>query len=173
MTTRRLHANLPAFMENVQILDDPYLNTLLTRLCIPSTGNRCLTISFDSLSRASKTCGNDYFPYQASKCKNPHGPPLSQAVLSSEIIDTQTSTVVVDIARAGILPGKVYYDLLNGILTLTLFVKTISSWHAQWMLRNTSSAPRSLEVKSVGASGSRTYLSRPNGRYRWQPRHSH
>jgi uracil phosphoribosyltransferase len=43
-----------------------------------------------------------------------------QAVLNTEIIDSETSTVVVDIARAGILPSQVCYDLLNGILNPNL-----------------------------------------------------
>ena len=44
------------------------------------------------------------------RANNPKG------VFRGEIVDRDTSTVVVDIARAGILPSQVCYDTLNSVL---------------------------------------------------------
>lgn len=106
---------------NIHILNDPYLNSLLTRLCIPATGQPL----FNDLIRQvyqglSKHLVSTTFPTKEANVKTRMATEYPQAILNSEIIDTETSTVVVDIARAGILPSQVCYDLLNGILTPNL-----------------------------------------------------
>ena len=110
-----------SYGHNVQILDDPYLNTLLTRLCVPSTGQPLFNDLIRQVYRGLvKHVITTTFPSKRVNVKTRMATEYPQAVLSSEIIDTQTSTVVVDIARAGILPSQVCYDLLNGILTPNL-----------------------------------------------------
>ena len=103
---------------NVHILNDPYLNSLLTRLCIPATGqplfNELIRQVYQGLSKHLVTTT---FPTKRANVKTRMATEYPQAILNSQIIDTETSTVVVDIARAGILPSLVCYDLLNGILT--------------------------------------------------------
>lgn len=104
--------------DHVHILDDPYLNTLLTSLCVPSTGqplfNGLIRSVYEGLIRhvISTT-----FPRQVSNSKTRMATEYPQAVLRSEVINPNTSTVVVDIARAGILPSQVCFDLLNGVLS--------------------------------------------------------
>jgi uracil phosphoribosyltransferase len=103
---------------NVHILNDPYLNSLLTRLCIPATGqplfNDLIRQMYQGLSKYLVTTT---FPTKRANVKTRMATEYPQAILNSEVIDTETSTVVVDIARAGILPSQVCYDLLNGLLT--------------------------------------------------------
>ncbi len=106
---------------NVHILDDPYLNTLLTALCVPSTGqpqfNDLIRRVYEGLIRHLIT---GTYPRKQANAKTRMATEYPQAILRSEVIDPNTSTVVVDIARAGILPSQVCFDLLNGILTPNL-----------------------------------------------------
>ena len=110
-----------AYGSNVHILDDPFLNTLLTSLCVPSTGqplfNTLIRNVYESLIQYLIT---STYPAKKSNAKTRMATEYPQAVLQSEVIDPNTATVVVDIARAGILPSQVCFDLLNGILTPSL-----------------------------------------------------
>ncbi len=106
---------------HIHILDDPYLNSILTSLCVPSTGqplfNELIREVYKGLAKHFITTT---YPTKRANVKTRMATEYPQAVLNSEVIDPETSTVVVDIARAGILPSQVCYDLLNGVLTPNL-----------------------------------------------------
>ncbi|MCA9541695.1 MAG: uracil phosphoribosyltransferase [Myxococcales bacterium] len=101
----------------VHIIDDPFLTTQLARLCHPSTGqplfNRLITELYTSLIRVVI---NHEFPRVAVEMDTRMKASVPQGVFRGQIVDRTTPTVVVDIARAGILPSQICYDTLNGIL---------------------------------------------------------
>ena len=101
----------------VTIFDDPFLNALLTRLCIPATGqpefNTLIRQVYEGLFRQVLTTS---FPKTSVTVKTRMATEYPQALLTSRVLDPQVSAVIVDIARAGILPSQVCYDLLNTVL---------------------------------------------------------
>lgn len=103
--------------EDVHILDDPFLTTQLARLCAPETRqpvfNELVKVLYTSLIR---TVINHAFPRVRVDLPTRMGASNPAGVFRGEIVDRTTSVVVVDIARAGILPSQVCYDTLNGIL---------------------------------------------------------
>ena len=102
---------------NVHILDDPFLTTMLARLCAPETKqptfNQLVTALYTSLIR---TVINQEFPKTTIERKTRMYASTPRGVFAGEVVDTKTPTVVVDIARAGILPSQICYDTLNHVL---------------------------------------------------------
>lgn len=99
---------------HVHVLDDPFLTTQLAKLCAPETGqpqfNEIVSMLYTSLIR---TVINAEFPRRRISVKTRMAATTERGVWSGEVIDTATPTVVVDIARAGILPSQICYDTLN------------------------------------------------------------
>lgn len=102
---------------HVHVLDEPYLTTQLARLCqhetTQPTFNTLVRELYTSLIRAVI---NHEFPRRAVELDTRMRDSTDRGVLRAEIVDRTTPTVVVDIARAGILPSQICYDTLNGIL---------------------------------------------------------
>ncbi len=102
---------------NVRLLSDPYLLTLLARLCSPET----VQPSFNRLVRelytvlAGRVVASE-FPQRRVEmptrmiASTPHG------VYVGQVVEPRTRAVVVDVARAGTLPSLVVYETLNHIL---------------------------------------------------------
>ena len=103
--------------EEVHILDDPFLTTQLARLCSAAVGqplfNQIITQLYQSLIR---TVINREFPTETVSMDTRMKPTNERGVFHGDIVDRATQTVVVDIARAGILPSQICYDTLNSIL---------------------------------------------------------
>ncbi|MCB9537997.1 MAG: uracil phosphoribosyltransferase [Myxococcales bacterium] len=103
--------------EGVHILHDPFLTTQLARLCGPETTqplfNQLIVELYTSLIR---TVINQEFPQHAVEMDTRMRATTPNGVFRGEIVDRSTPTVVVDIARAGILPSQICYDTLNGVL---------------------------------------------------------
>ena len=101
----------------VHILDDPFLTTQLARLCSPETTqplfNTLVTVLYTSLIR---TVINEEFPRSPAQMNTRMIDYTERGVIKGELVERSTQTVVVDIARAGILPSQICYDTLNGIL---------------------------------------------------------
>ena len=101
----------------VHILDDPFLTTQLARLCAPETTqplfNTLVTVLYTSLIR---TVINQEFPRSTVRMDTRMITYTTRGFTESELVDRATPTVVVDIARAGILPSQICYDTLNGVL---------------------------------------------------------
>jgi uracil phosphoribosyltransferase len=101
----------------VHILDDPFLTTQLARLCAPNTGqplfNQLVTVLYTSLIR---TVINHAFPRVSVQMDTRMRATTDRGVFTGEVVDRSTQTVVVDIARAGILPSQICYDTLNTVL---------------------------------------------------------
>lgn len=102
---------------NVHLLRDPYLLTLLARLCSPDTVqpeiNRLVRELYTHLTArvVART-----FPRRRVEMptrmigSTPHG------VYVGQVIEPATRVVVVDVARAGILPSMVVFESLNEFL---------------------------------------------------------
>lgn len=102
---------------NVHLLRDPFLLTLLARLCSPDTVqpdfNRLVRELYTHLTArvVAKT-----FPRRRVELptrmigSTPHG------VYVGQTIEPTTRAVVVDVARAGILPSMVVFEALNGLV---------------------------------------------------------
>ncbi len=103
--------------EGVHILDDPFLTTQLARLCSPECGqpqfNQLITQLYVSLIR---TVINQEFPRRDAAIDTRMKAYTEHGVFRGRIVDRSTQTVVVDIARAGILPSQICYDTLNSVL---------------------------------------------------------
>lgn len=101
----------------VHILDDPFLTTQLARLCSPETGqplfNSLVRVLYTSLIR---TVINHAFPKEQVAIDTRMKASTEHGVFRGIVVDRQTQTVVVDIARAGILPSQICYDTLNTVL---------------------------------------------------------
>jgi uracil phosphoribosyltransferase len=110
---------MPAFPEiehryggHVHVLDDPYMRTLLADLSMPRTVqprlNWLLQSLYDGLLRAVL---NHEFPRRTWGVVT-----RMQAEYRAEMMDQSTQVVSVDIARAGIKPSMICYDLLSTVL---------------------------------------------------------
>lgn len=113
----RLSEQPHLYGEQVHILADPYLLSLLARLCHPETFqpqiNRLLEVIYRHMTGlvvahelprievASPTRMVSYHP---------------EGVYEGEILDPSVKAVVVDIARAGMFPSQIVYDHLNLVL---------------------------------------------------------
>jgi uracil phosphoribosyltransferase len=101
----------------VHILDDPYLTTQLARLCSPETGQP----TFNALIRALytsmiRTVINHAFPRTDAAIDTRMKAFTERGTWTGRVVDRSTKTVVIDIARAGILPSQICYDTLNTVL---------------------------------------------------------
>lgn len=97
---------------NVHVLDDPYMRTLLAELGSPLTLqprlNWLLRSLYDGLLRATI---NGEFPKKSRTVGTRMG-----AEYRGELIEAGTEVVSVDIARAGIAPSMICFELLSTVL---------------------------------------------------------
>lgn len=104
--------------DGVHILDDLFLTTHLCRLCSPETiqpeFNSIVGVLYASLIR---TVINNEFPRRTVESPTRMIQYTERGVWTGEIVEYNTPTVVVDIARAGMLPSQICYDTLNHVLT--------------------------------------------------------
>jgi len=97
---------------NIHILDDPYMHTLLAELSMAKTVqprlNWLLSSLYDGLLRAVI---NNEFPRKVGSVQTRMG-----AEYRGELLDRSAMVVSVDIARAGIKPSMICYELLSTVL---------------------------------------------------------
>lgn len=102
---------------NVHILGDPLALTQLARLCQPATEQPLFNQLIGSLYlHLMRTVLNAEMPRRTERIATRMSASTPRAVLETEFIDRTTRLVVVDIARAGILPSQVCFDFCNTIL---------------------------------------------------------
>ena len=104
--------------EGVRILDDPFLSTELARLCHPDTCqpliDGILERLYSSLIRIVVSCE---FPKSLLRVPTRMIAQTDRGVLTvPNAVDRTTQVVVVDIARAGIVPSLVCFRELTNIL---------------------------------------------------------
>jgi uracil phosphoribosyltransferase len=103
--------------DNVHILHDPFLTSQLATLCAPTT----IQPGINELVRQLYTSMIRYvvsaeFPRVHAEIPTRMMATNRNGVFRGEVIDKRTPTVVVDIARAGIIPAQICYDTLNYVL---------------------------------------------------------
>lgn len=105
-----------AYGERVLLLDDPAAHALLARLCTPAVTqpafNQVLSLLYQRLFWAAAA----QLPTTRGEVETRMITHTAQAVLRGTWTDPATPVVVVDVARAGILPGQIFYDLCNALL---------------------------------------------------------
>jgi len=101
----------------VHILEDPFLTTQLATLCSPDTFqpqvNQLATQLYTSLVRVVI---NAEFPRVWVESPTRMIDKTPRGVFRGEVINRSTPVVVVDVARAGMLPSQVCYDTFNTTL---------------------------------------------------------
>ncbi len=103
---------------NVHILADAYLLTLLAKLCSDGTFqpeiSQLVTLLYQGLAKVILA---QEFPTRVASIETRMIHHNEEGVYEGTVLDPGTKTVVVDIARAGIMPSLVFFDVLNHALT--------------------------------------------------------
>ncbi len=107
-----------AYGPNVHILSDPFLLSLLARLCAPETEQPWIGILVREIyERLFGTVIAHEVPLVkraiATRMKAQH----PEAVFEGPVLDDAQSFVTVNLARAGTLPSQVFYEKLNLFLS--------------------------------------------------------
>jgi len=101
----------------VHLSRDPYLLTLLARLCSP----KCIQPEFNRLitelyrQMIARVVGKE-LPRRRVEIPTRMKALTPNGVYVGEVLEPATRAVVVDVARAGILPAMVVFDVLNHVL---------------------------------------------------------
>lgn len=102
---------------SVHILSDPCLSSWLARLCSPSTFqpqiNSLVGYLYDSLLT---TVMNAEFPQKKVRVPTRMTATHPESPLETDVFDTDTRVVTVNLARAGTYPSHICYDLLNNVM---------------------------------------------------------
>jgi uracil phosphoribosyltransferase len=106
-----------AYPDHVHILDDPVAVTRLADLCAPEVGqplfNRLIRKLYNQLI---ETVVAAEFPRRRIERETRMQSSTSRAVFRGEVIDPSTPVVTVDVARAGMVPSQICFDVLNNML---------------------------------------------------------
>lgn len=101
----------------VHLLGDPFLLTLLARLCAPETiqpeVNRLVRELYGLLCAQVVAAE---LPRRRAKQPTRMSASTPRGVYVGEVLEAETQAVVVDVARAGMLPSAVVYESLNHVL---------------------------------------------------------
>ena len=103
--------------DQVHILNDPYLSSMLTRLCEPHTHqptiNELVHFLYTDLIRVVL---NREFPLKKVKVPTRMTEKHPKQFLEAEVLDKEQKTISVNLARAGTFPSHICYSALNYIL---------------------------------------------------------
>ena len=102
----------------VHILADAYLLSLLARLCADTTFQpeigRLVSLLYTGLAQVILS---HEFPTKVATIETRMKHYNEEGVYEGTVLDPDAKTVVVDIARAGMVPSQVFFDVLNVALT--------------------------------------------------------
>ncbi|MBM4388481.1 MAG: uracil phosphoribosyltransferase [Deltaproteobacteria bacterium] len=97
---------------NVHLINDVYYHTLLANLSTAGSAQPQLNLYLRTLYEGLlRFMMNRYFPKKEERFLT-----RMNAALNEKILDPETEVVTVDIARAGILPSMVCFEMLSSIL---------------------------------------------------------
>ena len=91
--------------DNVRILDDPWANALLARLCAPECDTRAAQPLLDACSRILLHLAAQELPCISADLPTRMTQDEPRARLRTTLIDPSARAIVVDIARGGIIPA--------------------------------------------------------------------
>lgn len=115
--------NLPEhthhYGSNVHLLADPYLLTLLSRLCSPEVEqpilNQLLTSIYQSLLHY--VLAREFPQRQVTVATRMQSVHPEEGLYHGPVLDQSTKAISVNLARAGTVPSHLCYDALNYFLT--------------------------------------------------------
>ncbi len=103
--------------KNVHILSNPFLFTMLAKLCDPSTHqplvNQLLHTLYGELVRV---VANHEFPQVEATLTSRMIATCPEGEFRGKILDPKTQVVCVNLARAGTVPSQICYDAFNYLL---------------------------------------------------------
>lgn len=102
---------------NVHLLGDPYMLTLLAQLCSPDTVQPDVSRLVRELYRylIAKVVAME-FPRRRVERPTRMIATTPRGVYVGQVIEPRTRAVVVDVARAGMMPAAEVYDVLNHVM---------------------------------------------------------
>ena len=100
--------------ENIHILANPYMSSMLAKICHPTTVQPVLNqyVSF-CYSFLMEQAINHLFPRKTVNWDTRMKSFTEHGVYSGEVLDPSTRAIVVDLARAGTYPSHLIFDQLN------------------------------------------------------------
>ncbi|MBI3293866.1 MAG: uracil phosphoribosyltransferase [Deltaproteobacteria bacterium] len=102
---------------NVHLLDDPYLFTMLAKLCHPECKQPAINQLLDILYRQLvKIVVNAEFPLIETQLQTRMASTHPEGHFTAAVIDPSQSVVSVNLARAGTLPSQICFDAFNYFL---------------------------------------------------------
>lgn len=108
------------FGPNVHIIADHVLRSLLARLCLKQTVQPDINWLIRYLYQALvKIVINNEFPTKVAELTTRMADYHAEGAYDSEIIDPDTRVVLVDLARAGMLPSMVCFEYFNYLMNPT------------------------------------------------------
>ena len=103
--------------KNVHIVNDPCMTSWLARLCSPQTFQPQINSLVDYLyTSLLNTVMNVEFPQKKVRIPTRMTAMHPEAPLETEIFDTDSRVVTVNLARAGTYPSHICYNLLNNVM---------------------------------------------------------
>jgi len=102
--------------DNVHVVADPYTATLLARLCSADCDAREAHGLVDACSAALLQAASEQLPTRRQRVPTRMFASEPRAVVDADLIDPEARAVVVDIARAGILPALGFHRGLMALL---------------------------------------------------------
>jgi uracil phosphoribosyltransferase len=103
--------------DRYHILNDPYLTSMLTRLCQPETHQPTINELVNFLyTDLIKVVLNNEFPVKKIKVSTRMTEKHPKQFLESEVLDQDQRAITVNLARAGTFPSHICYSALNYIL---------------------------------------------------------
>ena len=103
--------------ENIHIMKDLYLITILERICKPQTEQPLLTSYIKkAYSHLFSHITSHIFPRNIISSNTRMHEEYKEGVYNGEILDQEQKVVTVDLARAGMVPSQLIYEELNYLL---------------------------------------------------------
>lgn len=105
------------YSNSVTVLENPVVSTLLTEICKPEcTQPRFNRVLKKIYSLLITECINSTLPTVTQRCPTRMSEQHPEVVLESQVFDPNSNAVVVDIARAGMLPSQILFDSLCDVI---------------------------------------------------------
>jgi len=103
--------------DNVHILADPFLFTILARFCHPGCKQPTVNALLQTLYRELvKAVVNNEFPRSETNLVTRMHAMHPEGEFSAPVVDPNTKVVAVNLARAGTVPSQICFDAFNHLL---------------------------------------------------------
>jgi uracil phosphoribosyltransferase len=111
------HEKEHCYGSKVHLLNDPWLETELARVCSPETTQPTLNLLLESIySSLLRIVVNSEFPLKPTQIRTRMAELHPEGVFETRLLDPSQKAVSVNLARAGTLPSHTCYHALNTLL---------------------------------------------------------